>query len=204
MYNCNICDKEFRTKCGCTKHTLAHTVRFRCETCGKQYRRREDLKKHQQKSLHNREQPVSAAAGNFFPQNDCKKANTHKEPNIEQTGSLTQSAINGTAKVTVLHPAREDKYDLVKFLSNARPVVEKYLSERERQRSIKWYLVAQVELTREDGDGNVRVAEPFYRSVTYTLLSEATFEMHGLNTALQKLVIGLENISTNLRDGHEQ
>lgn len=85
-----------------------------------------------------------------------------------QTGGLTQSAINGTAKVTVLRPVREDKYDLVKFLSNARPVVEKYLSERARQRSIKWYLVAQVEFTREDGDGNVHVAEPFFRSITHT------------------------------------
>ena len=168
MYNCNICGKEFKTKCGCTKHTLTHTVRFKCGACGKQYRRREDLKKHQQKSLHSREQRVSASASKSLPQNDCKKTNTHKGPNTVQTGGLTQSAINGTAKVTVLRPVREDKYDLVKFLSNARPVVEKYLSERARQRSIKWYLVAQVELTREDGDGNVHVAEPFFRSITHT------------------------------------
>ena len=61
-----------------------------------------------------------------------------------------------------------------------------------RRHAIKWYLVVQVELTSEDRQGEVHTVEPFFRSITYSLLSEDTFEMHDLNAALQKLVIGLK------------
>ena len=59
-------------------------------------------------------------------------------------------------------------------------------------RAIKWYIVAQVELTREDREGEIQTVQPFFRSTTYSLLTADTFEIHDLNEALQKLVIGLE------------
>ena len=80
-----------------------------------------------------------------------------------------------------------DGFDLVKYLANVRHAIERHLLTKVRQKAIKWYIVAQVEIAREDRDGEVQTVD-----VTYTLLSEETFESHDLNQALQKLVVGLE------------
>ena len=69
---------------------------------------------------------------------------------------------------------------------------KKYLLAKVHHRAIKWYIVAQVELTREDREGEIQTVQPFFRSTTYSLLTADTFEIHDLNEALQKLVIGLE------------
>ncbi len=49
-----------------------------------------------------------------------------------------------------------------------------------------------MELHREDRDGDVRTVQPYFRSLTYTLLTEDTLDDHDMNEALQKLVAGLE------------
>ena len=58
--------------------------------------------------------------------------------------------------------------------------------------AIKWYIVTQVELTREERDGEIRAVVPYFRSVRYALISEDSFESHDLNQALKKLNTGLE------------
>ena len=109
-----------------------------------------------------------------------------------QIGGASESALNGTAETKTLRPVGNDKFDLVSFLASARGAVEKYLVAKARLRAIKWYLVAQVELSRETAEGEVRTVEPFFRSITNTLLTPDNFESHDLNAALQKIVIGLE------------
>ena len=194
MYRCKICGKEFKTKCGYVRHELAHTVTFKCETCGKQYRRRADLKRHQKITLHNDEGRSStftcSTCGRVF--SSSRELIIHAYTHRPQIGGQSRSAINGAAEVKTLRPIGEDKYDLVKFLSGVRPVTEEYLLSKVRRRAIKWYIVAQVELTRENREGEMQTVQPFFRSVTYSLLTADTFEIHDLNEALQKLVIGLE------------
>ena len=121
-----------------------------------------------------------------------RKLICHGYSHNPQVGGQSRSAINGTAEVKTLRPVGEDKYDLVKFLSSVRADTEKYLLAKVHHRAIKWYIVAQVELTREDREGEIRTVQPFFRSTTYSLLTADTFEIHDLNEALQKLVIGIE------------
>lgn len=194
MYQCNVCGKELVTKCGYVKHELAHRTTFRCETCGKQYARKTSLLKHK-KSIHSKHKIadrkfVCSTCGQLYL--TPRELKRHNETHVQQTGGQRRSAINGTTEIHTVEPVGIDKFDLVKFLASVRPVIEKYLLAKARQRAIKWYVVTQVELTREDREGELRTVEPFFRSVTYTLLTEDTFESHDLNQALQKLVIGLE------------
>lgn len=192
MYQCKVCGQEFMTKCGYVKHELAHTVKFHCEICGKQYRRKETLFKHK-KSSHtttlDRQFKCSTCAQTFLTPGELIG---HNQSHSVQTGGQSQSAFNGAVEIRTLQPVGIDRYDLVKFLASVRPIIEKHLLAKVRERAIKWYIVAQVKLTREDRDGDVRTVEPYFRSVTYSLLGTDTFDSHDLNEALQKLVTGLE------------
>ena len=113
----------------------------------------------------------------------------HNESHRQQTGWQIRSAINDATEILTLRQVGIDRFDLVKFLANVRPATEKHLLAKNRQNGIKWYVLVEVELVREDRDGEVHTVEPFFRSFTYTLLSEETFESNNLN---QALVVGLE------------
>ena len=191
MYRCNVCGREFQTKRGYDKHELAHRTAFKCDTCGKVYARKYRLYQHKKASL--------CTAETIFTCSTCGRSFStpreligHNESHRPQTGGQSRTAVNGAAEINTLKPVGIDKFDLVKFLANIRPAIEKHLLAKVRQRAIKWYIVAQVELVREERDREVQTVEPFFRSVAYTLLSEETFESHDLNQALQKLVVGLE------------
>ena len=95
-------------------------------------------------------------------------------------------------KNSTLRPVGIDRFDVVKFLANVRPAIEKHILAKVRQNGIKCYVVAEVELLREDREWEVHTLEPLLRSFTYTLLREETFESRDLNQVLQKLVVGLE------------
>lgn len=195
MYRCRTCNKELKTRSGWIKHELAHSSSFKCETCGKQYRRLSSLRQHQQKSRHGN----GRCPSNIFTCSTCngkfstvRSLRHHHDAVHGQIGGASESALNGTAETKTLRPVGNDKFDLVSFLASARGAVEKYLLAKARRHAIKWYIVAQVELSRETAEGEVRTVEPFFRSITNTLLTPDNFESHDLNAALQKIVIGLE------------
>ena len=188
MYQCKVCGKQLKTKCGYVKHELAHTATFKCHRCGKQYRRKETLVKHSEYCKEVRQ--FTCSCGQYFQTQ--RELLRHNESHGVQKVGQRRSALNDNVEIHTLYPVGIDKLDLIKFLANTRPVIEKYLLSKVRQQAIKWYIVAQVELTREDRDGNEVTVVPYFRSVTYTLLTEDTFENHDLNQALQKLALGLE------------
>ena len=100
--------------------------------------------------------------------------------------------MNGDVEVHTLRRREIDQFDLIGFLSSLKPFFEKYLLTKVLHQAIKWYLVSQVELTREDPEGENRTVEPYFRSTTYIFFSENDYEVHDVNQALQKMVIGLE------------
>ena len=191
MYLCGVCGQEFQTKWGYIKHELAHKRTFKCETCRKQYTHQTSLFKHKKSAL-------CTAERKFICSTCCRSFSTlrelirHNESHRQQTGGQIRSAINGATEIRTLRLVGIDRFDLVKFLANVRPGIEKHLLAKVRQNGIKWYVVAEVELVREDRDGEVYTVEPFFRSFTYRLLSEETFKSPNLNHVLQKLVVGLE------------
>ena len=198
MYRCRVCFKEFKTKPGWIKHELAHSVTFNCDTCGNRYRRLSSLRLHQRRSQHQDERRrtttfrCSTCGREFATAQNLILHNDEVHHNQEQQGGASQSALNGVAEVKTLRPVGSDRFDLVNFLAGARPAVEKYLLSKVRRNAIKWYIVAQVELMRETAEGEMRTVQPFFRSVNYTLLTAENFDPSDLNSALQKLVIGLE------------
>ena len=193
MYACKTCGKKLQTKSGLIKHELSHTVTFKCDLCKKQYRRKSSLQKHEI-DIHHMDNKQAEFVCRicrkvFLSAKDLKfHAKTHNQ--VGKGEHL--SAMNGAAVVQTLRPRGIDRFDLVKFLSNIKSSVEKYLLNKVRRQAVKWYLVSEVELTREDREREIRTVEPYFRSVTYTLLSENDYDVHDLNEALQKMVIGLE------------
>ena len=189
MYQCSVCGKQFKTKPGHVRHELAHTSLFTCRTCGKQYRRKATLLKHSDHCTVQRQFICSKCGWTF---KTLRELQAHHESHSVQTGGQRRSAMNGNVEIRTIHPTGIDKFDLLKFLANVRPAIERYLLSKVRKQAIKWYIVAQVELSREDAEREIRTVGPYFRSVTYTLLTSDTFESHDLNQALQKVVIGLE------------
>ena len=96
-------------------------------------------------------------------------------------------------KIKTFHAYRKaTRYDLLNFLANTRDKVKRFLKQRTRNLAIKWYIVVRVQLYREDAEGNEQTVKPYFRSVTYRLLTEEQFHEHELNEAFQKAVAGLE------------
>lgn len=70
--------------------------------------------------------------------------------------------------------------------------MKRFIQKRSRSVAIKWYIVVKEVLYREDANGKEQTVEPFFRSITYRLLTADQFSDHELNEALQKVVAGLE------------
>ena len=193
MFTCSFCWKGVQTKSGLMKHELAHKVTFRCRLCDKQYKRKSSLKVHENKNHANdstKAQFTCCICRKIFA--SAKNFKLHAKSHSQLGSGQKRSAINDNVVVHTLRPRGIDRFDLTRFLSSVKPSVEKYLLNKVQHQAIKWYFVSQVELTREDREGEIRTVEPYFRSVTYTFLSKEEYEVHDVNEALQKMVIGLE------------
>lgn len=176
-----------------TKHELAHKATFKCRLCDKQYRRKSSLKVHENKHHANESTKASftcCICKKIFA--SAKDLQLHAKFHNQLGSGEKRTAINGNVEVHTLRPRGIDRFDLIRFLSSVKSSDEKYLLTKVQHQAIKWYLVSQVELTREDREGEIRTVEPYFRSVTYTFLSKKEYKVHELNQALQKMVIGLE------------
>ena len=105
----------------------------------------------------------------------------------------TQRALNNRIQIKTFRAYNRDRYDLLSFLANVRQKIKRVLKLRSRLTAVKWYLVARVQLVREDAAGNVHTVVPFFRSVVYQLLTpDELRNEHNLNEACQKIVASLE------------
>ena len=77
------------------------------------------------------------------------------------TDHATQTAINSKVQIKTLWPRNHDRYDLLSFLASAKEKVKGTIRLRARHTAVKWYVVARVQLYREDNEGNVVTIEPY-------------------------------------------
>lgn len=104
-----------------------------------------------------------------------------------------QNALQNAVQNRIFFPRNEEKYDLLTFIANMRDEITDFLLFKLKQHGIKWHLSAQVELVKEDADGNITArCKPHFRSITYATLNEETFSQHELNEAFNKLSKSLE------------
>ncbi|MEW8547420.1 MAG: C2H2-type zinc finger protein [Candidatus Thiodiazotropha sp.] len=121
MNQCTICQKVFQTRSGLIKHELAHKVTFKCQLCGKQYRRKSSLKIHEN-TIHRHDKKetqftCSVCHKTFLMAKDLR---LHAKSHNQLGSGLKRSAINDAAEIRTLHPTGIDRFDLVKFLSTVK------------------------------------------------------------------------------------
>lgn len=102
------------------------------------------------------------------------------------------NTLNRAAEVFILQPRGSKQFDLLTFLADTRPQIQNYLLSRvSSQQSVLWYFCLQNELGRFSAtEDNIR-SRPHFRSRTYVLLNQETFDEHDLNEALQKIIESL-------------
>ena len=113
--------------------------------------------------------------------------------------SNTSNALNRAVEIMQIEPQGSEQFDLLAFLANTRSQIRDYLLSRlSSQRSVKWYLCIQIELERFSvNEDNIR-SRPHFRSRTFIVLNQDTYNEHDLNEALQKIVESLEKF---MREG---
>ena len=108
-----------------------------------------------------------------------------------------ENALNGAVKNWIIYPQKEELYDLLLLFANRRQEIENFLRSLLSEHGIKWYVSAQVEMYRETPDGTVYTEAPHFRGLTYSSLSNQTFNTHELNECFQKISASLENYLRN-------
>lgn len=117
--------------------------------------------------------------------NEEPKSNTKR--NI-----FRKHALNKTVNETSIIPHANEKYDLLPFLANVKEdVKDELILRREKQRNVKWYVNARVEMVRAVGEGNDNKAHPHFRSKNYISLLNENND-HNLNEAFQSVNKAME------------
>lgn len=138
---CDICGKKFTAARSHNLHKQTHFGSYKCNICGRQYTRKFNLKKHMRT-------PHTQRGG----QNTSLRNVADRE---------TQTAMNNKVQIKTFEAHNQDRYDLLTFLANIKQKVKGVIRLRARHSAVKWYLVARVQLYREDGNGNVHTVQPF-------------------------------------------
>ena len=112
-------------------------MKFRCETCGRQHRRKASFSKHSANCVVQRHFICSKCGSTF---GTLRELQSHHESQRIQTGGQSRPA-NGNVEIHTIHPTAIDKFDLIKFLANVQPTIECYIVSKVRQQAIKWYIV---------------------------------------------------------------
>ena len=107
------------------------------------------------------------------------------------TDHATQMGIDKKVQIKTLWPQNHDHYDLLTFLANAKEKVKGTIKLRARHTAVKWYVLARVQLYREDNEGNVVTTEPYFRSVSYGTLTPTELTDHHFKEAFHKVMAGL-------------
>ena len=164
-YQCEHCDKSYTTKWSCNRHEKSHFKKFNCKHCNRAFTQNDNKYEHEKR---------------------CGDTAPTVRPSYQRGG------INNAIQDRTFYPRRNhtEQYDLLTFLGNVRQSVHNFLQNVLNQHAIKWYTVSQVILYRENRDGEIVYAMPFFRSVTYTSIGE--LDESDLNQSFQKMFAGLE------------
>lgn len=137
--------------------------------------------------------PMNQSGGNVVqhPSHNDPRTVTENESDKKRF-RLKKSAMNEAAQQTSIFPHGNEKYDLLQFLANVKEDVDKELNLRKaKQRNIKWYVNARVEMIRDIEDEKKENAYPHFRSKSYISLENDDND-HNLNEAFQAINKALE------------
>jgi hypothetical protein len=83
---------------------------------------------------------------------------------------------------------------MLTFFAKVKQQVEHVLQSRLQRNGIKWYLSTQLELYKENDEGQeTATVQPHFRSRTYATLNQDTLSEHALNEGFQKMAQSLES-----------
>lgn len=203
---CPICKRQFRRNDVLKRHMKnVHGLikqAFPCNHCSNVYHTYHELFTHVVENHPLQQQQHSSssstAAVRLPPPTVTQSSSSSTDQSKNRDSSVT-NALNRTAEVFTLQPLGSEQFDLLTFLANTRSQIRDYLLSRlSSQQSVKWYLCIQTELERfSANEDNIR-SRPHFRSRTYVLLNQETYNEHDLNEALQKIIESLEKF---MRDG---
>ena len=176
-FQCEFCNRSYATRGNKQRHQRSHSDVFPCRFCQRAFARRDNVKKHE------RICGIGSAARTY----------DRTMSSMQHGGADNiQKSLNGSVIDQTFLPYQESRQDLLVFLANVKGNVKTVIQKRLTQEAIKWYVVAQVELYREDGNGEIKTAVPYFRSLTYTSLTKETFSDTDLNEAFQKVYANFE------------
>jgi hypothetical protein len=212
---CNLCGKEFRRREYLHRHkrlhhprgTSSHTDEWSCARCQQIFSNYEQLYHHvvthhplgqrgghvkdaRAKTLPYREPPTESPDEDADPQ----KAPLDVDDDDAMPTPARESALGNTVQDHTLRPSASDQYDMLTFFARVKRQVEDILQSRLRGHGIKWYLSTQLELYRENDEGQViATAQPHFRGRTYATLNADTLSDHDVNEGFQKMAQSLES-----------
>lgn len=185
------CENSTMKKCSATgsKDTTKQKGHI-CKHCGIPFNDYDSLFQHVTSN-----HPLNQSGGNAAQDSTRKDPGTAIEndsENVKKRFHFKKSAMNDTAHQTSIFPQGNEKYDLLQFLADVKEDVENELNLRKaKQRSIKWYVNARVEMIRDIEGENKEKAHPHFRSKSYISLQTENNE-YNLNEAFQTVKKALE------------
>ncbi|KAL4225307.1 hypothetical protein ACF0H5_015996 [Mactra antiquata] len=201
------CHKQFRRHDYLTKHQkLKHKENIRtnysCKHCYKKFDTYPDLFQH----VSTKHPLNSIQNGGGKPLTEKSLNSMNSSTPIQSTNNVNsehgmssphreeqQTALQNNVQDRTIFPRNNEKYDMLTFFANTRDEITNFLMSRVRQHGLKWYLSVQVELIKEDPEGNITAtSEPHFRSLTYATLNVETYSQHELNEAYHKVSKSLE------------
>ncbi|CAC5392367.1 unnamed protein product [Mytilus coruscus] len=214
-FNCDICDKTFGYNRNLNRHVNSHFNKNQCLTCGKSFTQKYNLVKHGNKcsgrrTINKRDKQLSKQltcrhcdatfddvdslfthVANYHPLNQTggRMSKTEEPAGKIKRGRFRfkKSAINKSVNLVDHMPIGDEKYDLLRFLANTKTDVEEIIVSRlKKQKNVKWYVNARVEMVRDIDDGQQEKAHPHFRSKSYISLQNESND-HNLNEAFQTI-----------------
>ena len=108
--------------------------------------------------------------------------NSNKSTNRRNNATIDSGALHDGVLNRALRPVDDERYDLLLFFANVKPIVIQFLQSRiEQEQGIKWYISTQVKMYKENPDGTVETDKPHFRSINYRASSLYDLNQHEVN-----------------------
>lgn len=201
---CEQCNKTIKHRANYLRHCASHNKTLQCFLCNRKFNRMDNLKRHERGHVtgyQRLDNSVKCFQCNFqclnytslFDHVRDKHHNTIANSNQQFGGSdiqhrvSTDTALDNAVQVTKLFPTEQDKYDLLTFFYRTKDEIKGILTTRcATLKHIKWYLNVHVEMVRISHDGESDISHPYFKSPTFSMLSQNDVIDDDLNVAYQK------------------